>query len=701
MADIVDERTGLILKEKTPDLFEDKNDIIPPVDRGDETGLDEEHLKSYIFSAFKDIVAKRYDYGWIEKKNYSLNAYYGVKNEAMKNWPHENASAFPVPLTPTLMDTAWANVQAGLFYDRSKVVRIEGVGDEDVRPAGILQKFQNWQMVNEMRIEHESDKNIFRAFLHGVGVYKVIFDIKTGNIKIRSIDIENFHVPIDASGLQRGETDIIIHLIPLSWNDLQLRKAMKVYRDPNSIVPGASLLLQNSEELTHTLDTVSGMSMAEKVSNSNYYIAEVDLLGYIPPDAYRSIDLKVWVSPKGMTIQRIRKMDKAMKTPYAAAHCYPYADRWYSMSFPEKIRNEQEKIDYADKQYTDSLDIGSMPAMFVDDTDTFQRGRMQRVRGGIYPKGKGNTIEWEPQPTIDRASASERALIWEMAERKTGVIDITQGRPSSFGGKTLGEVEIRTSRADVRFSMIFNRFGRQLNEVSDIVYELNYLYTSKKKIVDVVGYSSEGYEIDELFPVKDGELVKHNFEFTGRLEMDRKEENDKKMAFLDSQMTSMLVSGDVANTFNVSQEMANIVNIRNFSQLVRKPKDSKIVTVEEFIQRIISGDTNVQIRPGIDADDFVFELQLFKRNRIYNSLEDFQKKLIDDGLRRAYMMGVAERKAKMLVQGLMSSQFSTGSPGGLPEPEGGMPQAQEGLPEVEGGMSQAQEGAPEAEIPIQ
>lgn len=677
MPDLIDPQTGLMLKEKTPDLSNAiPADTIPEVDRGDETGLDEEHLKSYIFSAFRDIVARRYDYGWIEKKNYALRAYYGVKNEAMKHWPHENASAFPVPLTPTLMDTAWANIQSGLFLNSKKPIEIEGVGDEDVRPAGVLMKFHNWQLEQEIKLAKESDKNVFRTFLHGQGIYKVMFDIKTMSIKVRSVDIENFHVPIDADGVQKGETDIIIHLIPLSYNDIQLRKAMKVYRDTDSIVPGAGLLIQNSEQLRQTMDTVSGMNLTEQVTNRNYYIAEVDCLNYIPKDAYRPMWLKVWISPKGMTIQRIRKIDKAMKTPYASVGAYPFADRFYSMGLPEKIQNEQEKIDYSDKQYTDGIDVGNRRAAFVDDIDAMQRGRMQRVLGGIYPKGKGNTIDWEPAPPVDRNIANERTVIWEMAEWKTGIIGVMYGR--KFSGKTLGELENMDSRADVRFEMIFNRFGRQIEEVNDIIYELNYFYTPKKKIVDAIGYSSEGYEIDELFPVKDGELVKHNFKFTGKLQANKQQEDEKELGFFDSQMTSLLVANDPGNIFNVSQRMAAIFGIRNFSQIVRKPKESKIFTVEEFIQRIVSGDTSVQIRPGIDTDDYVFELQLFKRNKLYNSLNSLQKQMIDDGLRRAYIMGVAERKAQMFAKSLLSQGVKGGQAGaGIEESQ--QPTVQEGV----------------------
>jgi len=663
MANLLDSKTGLTLSDTSPDLEKQgRVDVIPPVDRDDLTGLNEDHLKSYIYAEFRDILQRRFDYGWVESKVYSIKSYYGIKNEAMKHWPHEMASAFPVPLTPTLLDTAWANIQAGLFINSKKPVTIEGVGDEDIRPAAMVSKFQNWQLVNEMKIEKESDKNVFRTFLYGKGVYKVMLDIKTGTLKIRSIAIENFHVPIDASGVQRGETDIIVHLIPLSYNDIQLRKAMKVYRNPDLIMPGAGLERGHDERITQTIDNVSGQDMTEKRLNQNYYIAECDVLGYVPPDAYRPIDLKVWVSPKGFEIQRIRKIDKGMKTPYAVADAYMYDDsRFYSMSLPEKVKNEQEKVDYADKQYTDSLDIASRPAMFADDTSEFQRGRMQRERGGIYPKGKGNTIDWEPQPPVDRNSAQERALIWEMAERKTGIIDITQGRASAFGGKTLGELEIRAARADVRFSRLLKNFGEQLQEVNDIAYELNYYYTPKEKIMDVIGYSTEGYTMNELFPVKNGELVKHNFQFTGKLYQDKLEEDERQMAFLDSQMTSFLVANDLANTYNVSQAMANLRGVRNFSQIVRKPREARIVTVEEFIQRIVSGDTTVSIRPGIDTEDYLFELQLFKRGRLYGSLEQFQKTLIDDTIRRAYMMRMGEIKSKLLVQRMVEQQFGAGS----------------------------------------
>jgi len=337
---MIDPRTGLEIIEETPDL-QDKTpaDNIPPVDRGDVTNLDEDKLRSYIYSAFMNCITDKQDYGWLSKKEYNIKAYYGIKNEAMKHYPHENASAFPVPLTPTLLDTAWANVQSGLFSNPNAPLMGEGVGTEDIRPQSILLKYLNWQMVKECGLEQESDKNVFRAFLHGDGIFKIIFDLKTNKVKVRSIDIENFYVPIDATGVQKEDTDIIIHIIPLSYYDVQLRKAMKIYRKPEEILPGVNLVMRNSDQIRRQVDDISGISMDTKINRDNYYIAEIDL-SYIPPDAYRPMDLKVWMSPNGGTIQRIRKVDPALKRPYSVVHCYPYTDRFYSMGIPEKIQNE-------------------------------------------------------------------------------------------------------------------------------------------------------------------------------------------------------------------------------------------------------------------------------------------------------------------------------------------------------------------------
>lgn len=646
-----------VMTKDNPSLTDVPSDTIPPVDRGDVTNLDEDHLRSYILSAFRNMIADKQDYGWLQKKDYALKSYYGEKNEAMKNWPWKGASAFPVPLTPTITDTAWANVQASIWSNPNGPILVPGIGDEDVRTAKFLERFQNWQMMNEDEInfEMECDKHVFRTFLHGTGITKTMYDLRTNTIKIYSIDLENFYVPIDAQGLQKDGTDIIIQIIPLSYNDIQQRKAMGIYRDAEAIVPGIGIARHDPETLRTTMDKISGVSLDQKVRRENYYIAETHLT-YIPPGSMRPRDLIVWMSPNGGVIQRIREK-KDGKRPFEDAHAYPYADRFYSIGIPEKIKNCQEKVDYADKQYTDGLDIANRPAAFVDDTSDFDRTRMQRVPGGIYPKGKGNTVDFEPQPPVERGFAQERALIWEMAERLTGVIDITQGRPSAYGGKTLGEIEIRASRADVRFSAVFKRFGKWWKQVVTHQYELNHEHTPKEKVMDVLGYSSEGYSINEIFPVKNGKLVNYNFQFSGQLIGDQEDERNRKYQFYVAQLQTPWVMENPANWWRTMKEMADVSGVRNVESVYPKPEEADLISVQEFIKRVVSGQRDVQIRPGIETDRYIFELKLFMDTGTFQNLDEWQQQIIFDALRRAITMSVAERKAAMAAmrQKLMMS----------------------------------------------
>lgn len=665
---IEDQNNKLQMRTDMPKMDGNPADTIPPVDRNDVTNLDEDALKRYILSAFMSDIADKQDWGWIEKKRYAYASYYGLKNEAMKHWPWEGASAFPFPLTPTITDTAWANINAGIWENPDRPVFVPGIEDEDIRPSKILEKFLNWQVTNDMDLQHESDKNVLRTFLMGTGIMKIMFDLKSGKVLPFSIDLENFYVPIDASGLQKEGTDHIIQIIPLSKNDLEIRKAMGIYRDPDSILPGAGIVLRDQDTLRRTIDTVSGTSLETKVRRDNYYIMEIHMQ-YIPPGSGRPLDLIVWMNPNGGTIQRIRKLDKGRR-PFAAAHAYPFLDRFYSMGIPEKIRNIQEKLDYSDKQYTDALDRSNNPAAFVDDTDAFDRTRQQRVPGGIYPKGKGNSIEWEPQPPVERGFRDERAMLIEIAERLTGVIDVTQGRPSSFGGKTLGEVEIRTARADVRFSSIFKRFGKQWKDIVSLIYENDFYYMSKEKIVDVLGFNPEGYTLNEIFPVKNGELCNYNFGFSGNLQSDVQAKNEKKIQFYSMQMKDPTLLNDPASVWRVRKEMAEAMGVDNIESVIPRPKEANLMSSIEFIKRVVSGQRDLQVRPGIDTQDYLFEIQLFMKTQTFQSLEPEQQQILTDTLRRVNIMAVFERKAMIDLETVKEGSRASAMQGsGGPNPD--------------------------------
>ena len=655
----IPQRPGLLLNDESLRL-NDKPADTPIVPQNKELDLDESDLASYILELFRNDIEDKRQMSWVDKRNYDIKAYYGLKDAALSQIPWPNASNFPVPLTPTILDTAHANIVSSIFDNPSGPVRVKGVSVEDKRVIKPLEELLNWQALNESEIEREMDKTVFRTFLHGVGYLKVFWDFTYKKIKVFSLDIGNVFLPIDAKGVSVEETDHIIHVVPLGYNDIQIRKANGTYKYPDQILPGDNIEYGAAfEEKMQKMDEATGTSLTTRLRRETYFIAEC-FLSYSPKSGsgygsgptragVKPREIIVSISPYGGKIQRKIANDREIR-PFADFHAYYHPDRYFSMSLPEKIRNIQEKIDYADKQNTDALDVAISPSLFVDDTSSFEGGSAQRVPGGIYPKGRGNTVEWSPSPPVDRGFERQISLLWEQAERLTGIIDITQGRASSFGGKTLGEVEIRAARADIRFKTIYKRFEKGWKDTWNLIYEFDNEYMERSKKVRILGYDNFK-SIDELFPVEENRVSgfgltgKFDFLFSGGLINEKDLENQKIIAFTEAELLSPLVLGNKGNLWKVEERRALAFGIDDFETMVEKPIEAKIFSVEEFVQRIVSGEKDIQIRPGINTESYIFDLQLFMKTDTFRHLPPEQKKQVRNTLTRAFIMSVGEKRA--------------------------------------------------------
>ena len=103
--------------------------------------INDDDLANYISRLLRNDISDKEEAGWTDKRLYDINAYEGNKKPA--NFPWINACNFPVPLTPTLIDTAHANIMASVFYDPENTVDVQGVGIEDIRKAPILAQLLN------------------------------------------------------------------------------------------------------------------------------------------------------------------------------------------------------------------------------------------------------------------------------------------------------------------------------------------------------------------------------------------------------------------------------------------------------------------------------------------------------------------------------------------------------------------------------
>lgn len=652
------------LKDKPSELLPDDTQATP--------NIDETELSKYLLEVFGFDVQDKEQYGWVVKREYDLKSYYMIKDLAMTRRPWPGASAYPVPITPTLLDTGWANIVASMKSPDGRMIRASGVGEEDIRKAVPLESLLNWQVTNTMDMDNEQDKNIFRALIHGRSIMKVMQDFEKNRVKVISFDAENFYIPIDADDVQSA--DRVHQIIPLTTNQIELRKLWGIYKDLDKMTPGARISRGQSADtrLMQMKDLITGTSKEQKSRRETYFMCE-SYCDYAPKSGtgygggpsragVKPIPLIVWWSPNGGTIHRVAKNEDKMK-PFAEYDIYPTPGYFWSMSLPEKLKGIQEKANYADKQNTDALDVAISPAAYIDDSSEFNKNTAQRVPGGIYTIGKNNTITFEQRPPRDPGFEKQYQTMWIEAQQLTGMIDIAYGAQTK--DQTLGQTQIRTFRADIRFSSIVKRIEMGWKKTIDLIYHYDNKFMDRKTKIKVIGYA-DYQSIDELFPNPEAGALglgfegKFDFEFAGAAVTDVEKDTQKKIAFYEKQLLSPDVLMDKATSWKMRKELAEAYGVRDFERVMAKPKEALALPPEEAIQRVVSGQKYVPLRPEIDADAYIYEIELFMRGETFANLAPEQQQVLGQMRMQAYVMRAGQMKALMDLQTVQAHQQSQG-----------------------------------------
>lgn len=674
----------LLLANGNIELGNEPTDDIPPVDRNDETSLDYEYLLGHLNETLTDSIKHKEYMHWGALRQYDLDSYYMQKDIALSRRPWPGASAYRAPLTATLLDTAWAYMDESVCPSGKRILGIKGIGREDIRTSKILESYMNNVIDSETNLREVHDQNIFRTFLNGTGIIKTLRNGET--IKNYAIPVEDIYVPLYAPGFKIDETEFAHQMVALTKYDLDFRRASGAYSfDDGDIAPGLGFSTSRVKDINErTLDSISGQDASTESRNNLYYIIE-SYLTFYNKNSQRPLELKAWWVPNGNKILRVRKNEDLIR-PFGRYTVYEYPGRFYGMSLPEKVREIQDKFDYSDKQYTDGLDLAARPAMFIDDTSSFDPDISQRVPGGIYPIGAGNKITFEPQPAVERGFDQERFNLWMQAERLTGLIDVVQGA-STKSGRTLGETEMRQNSAGVRFNSLFTKYEKGFKQTANIIYQYQNLYVSRSKKVKLIGY--EDYQtVGELFPhdaidensqTTEGlgidPNINYNFGFSNKPISERDREDQDFNEYYEAAMLNPITASSPANLWRLLAEKAERCGVRNHDIIIQKPKEVNIFSAQNFIERVMSGQVNIQLRPGVDANDYILEINLFMQTDMFLDMDDRQKIALMRALQQAQIIWKMEQQALMDVHQLdapmMQAQGQGQPQGNQQQPAGG------------------------------
>ena len=633
------------LLRPNPDIDLKANDAIPKNQSEPDIG-DKDVLSEYLQKITKQDIADRDSWGFIDKQTYNEKSYYGIKDEFFSNWPWPRASNFIEPITPTLVDVGITQMQSALFRNPMNTVNVEGVSKEDKLYAPLVQHVMNYTNGVETEIHDVQGTNLFRILLRGTGFMKSWLDIGD-EFKLRhaSIPMQLVYKPIRGNGCQRDKCDHISQFIPLTENDWMFRRGIKikgkdVYENLDLIAPGFEPASDSlgGEELQLLKNQITGMDIQTADARDLRWMVETQLT-YYPPEKFKAVELIVWWSLRAGIIHRVVEVDPSIKRSLADYWVYPSDGYSYQRSLPEIIRDIHEKANYTDKQVTDASDGAIMPPGFIEEGSGFDPMEHVLVPNGMYEVKRGTNIQWKQvniTPIIERSREIDK--LWDKAKTRTGFTDIFMGLEPDRQN-TLGGDRLRLAKANNRFKGLLDTFNIGYRRSCEIQYDLIDRNIPRKKLVMILG-SMDYSNANQLFPnVQDGGQefglgidAKLNFSISGKSqeEVDIKNQDILTMT---QEILATPFGQDKGVAWRCLKARSEVRGYKEYETVVPRPPEADIQSIDEVLQRIESGETQIEPSPimeNVQIEFYLFRIGAFtktERFRFYNEKQKAALKL--------------------------------------------------------------------------
>lgn len=610
------------LLKPNPDLETRPNDQIPRDQK--EPDVDKDKLSNFLKKQLREDIMSRDDFRFSERQSWNERGYYEIKDQFFSGYPWPNASNHFEPIIPVILDAGVTEVQDAMFRDPSDSVVVNGVSPEDKRYALPVKHVLNWQnsVGNEIAEIHGS--NIFRTFKNGTGFIKTWQDFGDEfRIRHASVPMHLVYKTIRGNGCQRDRCDHITQIIPMEETDWLFRRGIKnakgkpVYEHLDLITkgfePAESL---NAEELKLLQNQITGMDVEGYESRNLRYMAETEIT-YYPPGKFKAIELVVWWSPRLGIIHRVIENTSRIRS-WSDYWFYP-SDGWaYQRSLPELLRGVQEKANYTDKQVTDASDIAVNPPSYIDRQSNVDANTILRVPTGMYEVDRGTRITVEQRniaAIVEREKTIDKQ--WDKAWMRASLADVQQ-RIGRIKSDTLGADRMRQRQADKTSLVLLNNYNIGVRRTTEIQYELTNRGIPRKKLMSILG-SLDFVNANQLFPEVEGSNSfgmgldrKFIFAIAGKPRSVQDEE-DADTLKMTAEIASSVFGKDKPTMWKVLKRRSEIRRFAEYDTIVPRPAGVDIISIEEVLQRIESGETEMAPSPVTPMD--VIEYQMFRINK--------------------------------------------------------------------------------------
>jgi hypothetical protein len=264
---------------------------------------------------------------------------------------------------------------------------------------------------------------------------------------------------------------------------------------------------------------------------------------------------------------------------------------------------------------------------------------------------------------------------WLEAERLTGFTDTIQGVQSGVTG-TLGQDQMRLQAANVRSNEIVDEMNYSWNDTQNLIYKYNDKYMPRSTKVEVLG-TNEFHLIDQLFKGQKvtgdtGLQLGGNFNFSIANKSVEEDEKEKQGRYqLAGEILVDPVFGqDIGNRYRALEMRAESVNFRNIEEIVKKPQEAYVISPQEVINRIMSGETDIQPSVYINPSEYENRIMLFMRTGNYREarpeikmeLEKFLKLVIGIRIGREIAMQKFQAQQTQMMEAQAMAEMAAKTP---------------------------------------
>lgn len=591
----------------------------------DDVDIPDEELTEYLTSSLKNEMLDKEELGLADKIAYDKEAYYEIHNEFAKHYPYEGASSWPESLTSSLLDTAHPMIDDLIWRGlaRGKVVTVTPTEDGDYKKAANVEHLLNWQNINYMpNHELQDSEGNFFTLLHG-NQYEMLLRVDEKNrIKPINVPLEFIYLPIDSQTPDPDDCEGITRIIPMSGNHIRRRLAEGRYRNLNALTKDFFPRSLLAEEMRRMREEVEKLGETTAHSRDTYYMAE-RYFTYYPKGSLRRRELIVTFSPaNGQILRKIENKDGIR--PFIKKMFYPNYGKAFDRSLPEMLRNIQEKADWKSKQSTDNTDKANSPSMYYDALENkFDPRLNMRQPNAAYPMKNLNSMKFEeiniaPIMLLDRQIAN----LYLQAERRSGITDMMQGVASASTPDTLGQDQMRSQRADVRFTKIIKHVNNNWKQKQNKIYQYDEKYMPRSVKVRVLG-SRKFETLESLFPIDKeegatktpmglGSVGMFDFGIANKSIDEQERINQKRLVFYEKVLATPL-GQDKGSIYRILETQGEASGVYDLENIVNKPPEADQMTPDEVIQHLLDGGEIMPDGSIVNYGMYVSAIEVFMR----------------------------------------------------------------------------------------